>query len=138
MSLFEKPRGVQTRWFSFENSESGRGRAGLENKGAKGHAFDQVADGETKTLLNVAGSGTICRIWLTINDRSHEMLRGLRLDVYWDNAVKAAVSASDSAGARLSSVPSFRTPKAAASTASSPCPFAPERASPSLTRRSGH
>jgi len=92
MHLFEKPRGVRTQWFSFENSESGRGRAGLENQGAKGHAFDQLACGETKTLVNVTGSGTICRIWLTIGDRSPEMLRSLRLDMTWDDAAIPAVS----------------------------------------------
>ncbi|MCW3055565.1 MAG: hypothetical protein JWN14_4735, partial [Chthonomonadales bacterium] len=40
MNLFEKPRGVQTRWISFENTTADRGRAGQENQGAKGHAFD--------------------------------------------------------------------------------------------------
>lgn len=93
MNLFEKPRGVQTRWFSFESSETGRGRAGLTNRGAKGHAFDRVSAGETKTLLDVSGSGTICRIWMTVNDRSPEMLRSLRLDITWDHAAQPAVSA---------------------------------------------
>ncbi|HLK55411.1 MAG TPA: glycoside hydrolase family 172 protein [Chthonomonadaceae bacterium] len=93
MNLYEKPRGIQTRWFSFENADPGRGRAGLENKGAKGHAFDQVAAGETKTLLDVKGSGTICRIWLTVSDRSPQMLRSLRLDMTWDHAAHPAVSA---------------------------------------------
>lgn len=93
MNLFEKPQGVETRWFSFENQEPGRGRAGLENKGAKGHAFDTLLAGETKTLLNIDGSGTICRIWLTISDRSPEMLRSLRFDLFWDHATTPAVSA---------------------------------------------
>jgi hypothetical protein len=92
MNLFEKPHGVQTRWFSFENQSVMQGRAGLENEGAKGHAFDHVKAGETKTLLDVDGSGTICRIWLTIDDRSPEMLRSLRLDMFWDGADKPAVS----------------------------------------------
>jgi hypothetical protein len=92
MNLFEKPRGAQTRWFSYENREPGRGRAGLENRGAKGHAFDAVAAGETATLLDVQGSGMVCRIWLTINDRSPAMLRGLRLDFTWDDAPQPAVS----------------------------------------------
>jgi hypothetical protein len=93
MNLFEKPKGVQTRWFSFENMETGRGRAGLENRGAKGHAFDRVAAGETKSLLDISGSGTLHRIWLTVSDRSPEMLRSLRLDMYWDGAAAPAVSA---------------------------------------------
>lgn len=92
MNLFEKPRGVQTRWSSFENPSAGRGCAGLENKGAKGHASDRLAAGETKTLLDVTGSGMISRIWLTIIDRSPEMLRGLRLEMFWDDAERAAVS----------------------------------------------
>jgi hypothetical protein len=93
MKLFEKPRGVQTRWFSFENTAPGRGRAGLENRGAKGHAFDTVAPGETKTLLDVTGSGTIGRIWMTVSDRSPEMLRHLRIRMTWDGAERPAVSA---------------------------------------------
>jgi len=92
MNLFEKPRRVQTRWASFENLTAGKGAGGLENNGAKGHAFDHLAAGETKTLLDVTGSGLITRIWATINDRSPEMLRSLRVDMYWDNAAKPAVS----------------------------------------------
>ena len=57
MNLFDKPRGMQTRWASFENSAATRATGGLENRGAKGHAFDRVAAGETKTLLDVKGSG---------------------------------------------------------------------------------
>jgi hypothetical protein len=93
LNLFEKPRGVQTRWISFENAGVGRGRAGLENKGNKGHAFDRIAAGESKTLLDLTGSGTIGRIWLTVNDRSPDMLRSLRIDMYWDHATRPAVSA---------------------------------------------
>jgi hypothetical protein len=93
MHLFEKPRGVETRWFSFENSSGARGLGGLENKGAKGHAFHHIEKGETATLVDVQGSGTITRIWLTINDRSPEMLRGLRMDMCWDGSSRPGVSA---------------------------------------------
>jgi hypothetical protein len=92
MNLFEKPPGVQTRWASFENPSAGRGCAAQENRGSKGHAFDNIPAGQTKTLLDVTGSGMITRIWLTINDRTPEMLRGTRIDMYWDGAEKAAVS----------------------------------------------
>ncbi len=93
MDLFIKPQGVQTRWSSFENLKARRAGGGLENKGAKGHAFERLAAGETKTLLDVKGSGTVCRLWLTISDRSPEALRGLRLDMTWDDAERPAVSA---------------------------------------------
>ena len=36
-------------------------------------------------------SGTVRRIWVTISDRSPKMLRGLRLDMYWDGAATPAV-----------------------------------------------
>lgn len=93
MNLFEKPQGVQTRWLSFENRSADRGQAGLENEGAKGHAFHHIRSGETATLIDVEGSGTITRIWLTINDRSPEMLRCLRIDMTWDGSPHPAVSA---------------------------------------------
>jgi len=92
MNLFDKPRGVQTRWISFENSTLDCGKAGLENKTAKGHAFDCLRAGETKALLDVQGSGSIRRIWMTIDDRSPEMLRSLRLEMFWDNSASPAVS----------------------------------------------
>jgi hypothetical protein len=38
-------------------------------------------------------SGTVRRIWMTIPDRGPRMLRGLRLDMYWDGATRPAVSA---------------------------------------------
>ena len=93
MMIYEKALGIQTRWSSFENPKAERGQGAIENKGAKGHAFDSLAAGERKTLLDVVGSGTIHRIWLTINDRSPGMLRGLRLDMFWDGASEPAVSA---------------------------------------------
>ena len=92
MNLFEKPPGVQTRWSSFENLTAGRDCAGLENKGHKGHATDRLEAGETKTLLDVKGSGTITRMWFTIGNRSPKMLRSLRLEMFWDGAEKPAVS----------------------------------------------
>jgi len=93
MSLFEKPIGVRSHWISFENPTSGPGQAALENQGAKGHAFDCVKAGETKTLLDIEETGMVCRIWLTIGDRSPEMLRSLRLEMFWDGCDEPAVSA---------------------------------------------
>ncbi|GEM_PF-120874 len=90
---YVKPENTQSRWISFENPEGKKGAGGRENKGAKGHAFDQIKAGETVALLEVDGAGIINRIWLTINDRSPKMLRSLRLDMYWDGEQKPAVSA---------------------------------------------
>jgi hypothetical protein len=93
MELYRKAEGVKTRWASFENPGAGKGRGGTANKGAKGMPSQSVAAGETKTLLDVKGSGLVTRIWITINDRSPKMLRSLRIDMYWDGADAPAVSA---------------------------------------------
>ncbi len=92
MDLYLKPFGVETRWISFENAGLNPGQAGLENQGAKGHAFDHVRAGESKSLLDIEAEGSIRRIWLTIDDRSPDMLRSLRLDMFWDGAESPAVS----------------------------------------------
>jgi hypothetical protein len=91
--LFRKPKGTVTRWSSFENPAGAKGVGGMENEGAKGHAFDDIAAGASRTLMDVTGSGRVTRIWLTIADRSPKMLRSLRIDMYWDDAKMPAVSA---------------------------------------------
>jgi hypothetical protein len=64
----------------------------MENNGAKGHACDSIRAGSTKTILKMEGPGVINRIWITISDRSPEMLRSLIINMYWDNEEKPAVS----------------------------------------------
>ncbi|MFC2088532.1 glycoside hydrolase family 172 protein [Calditrichota bacterium] len=92
-SLYEIPDNVKTHWTSFENQKGDKGKGGIENKGAKGHAFDNIPAGASKTLLSVEGSGIIHRIWITIRNRSPKMLRSLKIEMFWDNASKPAVSA---------------------------------------------
>ena len=72
---------VQSRWISFENITGAKGAAARENKGAKGHPYDWIEAGETKTVFDVQGSGMIHRMWFTIRDRSPEMLRSLKLEI---------------------------------------------------------
>src|SRR3974377_2120176 len=90
--LYKKRPDANTRWATFENPTAAKGAAGSENKTAKGHAFDPLKAGETKTLLNVSGSGSVRHIWVTLRDRDPEMLRSLRLEVYWGGARTPAVS----------------------------------------------
>ena len=91
-SLYRFAAGQEPAWASPENPTAARGTGGLENKGAKGHAFDTIPAGGTLTLARVDGAGIIDRIWLTIDDRSPERLRSLVLDIYWDDAKTLAVS----------------------------------------------
>ena len=90
--LYQMPKNKETRWISFENIKGQKGRGGLENKGAKGHAFDYIMPGKSVDLVNFAGSGTIRRIWLTLSRRDPEMMRSLKIEMFWDASEKPAVS----------------------------------------------
>ena len=80
------------RWSSPENQDGKKGGGGKENNRAKGHPYDAIPAGQSKALLDIQGQGMIHRIWITLSDRSPEMLRSLRIDMYWDNEKKPAVS----------------------------------------------
>jgi hypothetical protein len=84
--------GEETRWVSPENPTGAKGAGAKENRGAKGHAFQTIPIGGSHTLATIEGAGTIDRMWMTIEDRSPEALRGLRLDIFWDGAATPAVS----------------------------------------------
>jgi len=83
---------ISSNWSSPENLNGNKGKGGAENGTAKGHAFDAIDAGATKSLLDVQGTGIINRIWITIDDRSPEMLRSLKVEIFWDGEAKPAVS----------------------------------------------
>ncbi|MGZ2411752.1 D-arabinan exo alpha-(1,3)/(1,5)-arabinofuranosidase (non-reducing end) [Sphingomonas sp. F9_3S_D5_B_2] len=90
--LYHYQQDARTVWFSPENRSGAKGAGGVENRGAKGHAWDTIAPGASYVLADVQGAGTIDRIWFTIDDRSPEVLRGLKLEMYWDGAATPAVA----------------------------------------------
>lgn len=83
---------LEPRWISFENSNGAKGMGGLENNTAKGHPYEKLKAGETKTVLDIAGPGIINRIWITIRERTPEVLRGVVIKMYWDGEDKPAVT----------------------------------------------
>ncbi len=88
------PDGIETRWVSPENPGGAKGQGGIANKGAKGNAFFIIAPGEKKIIFDVKGAGIIKRIWLSGSiAKNVEQKRSVRLDMFWDNAAKPAVSA---------------------------------------------
>jgi hypothetical protein len=89
--LFRIPAG-ETHWISPENPTGARGQGGRENSGAKGHSFETVAPGGVLVMSDIKGAGIIDRFWLTIDDRSPERLRNVRLEMTWDGAKTPAVS----------------------------------------------
>ena len=90
--LFVFPAGEETRWASFENPGAEKGVGGRENQGAKGHPAERLLAGDEAILLDVTGPGIVDRMWITISDRSPQMLRSLRLEMYWDGSETPAVS----------------------------------------------
>ncbi|ATY31083.1 glycoside hydrolase family 172 protein [Sphingomonas psychrotolerans] len=90
--VYQLPDGQETRWISPENPTGDKGAGAKENRGGKGHAFETIPLGATHTLAHIKGSGIIDRIWMTIEDRSPEALRGLKLEAFWDGAKTPAVS----------------------------------------------
>jgi hypothetical protein len=84
--LIYKHRKSEPRWINFENPTGKKGKAGIENCGAKGHAWEHFYKDETKVLCDFCGTGIIRRIWLTLSDRSKEVLQGVILKMYWDDS----------------------------------------------------
>jgi len=90
-ALYRYNGNLAPRWSTPEGRNGGPGAAAAENNGAKGHPFDPIKSGATCVLLDARGSGVISRIWLTVADRSPEMLRSLKLEMFWDNEERPAV-----------------------------------------------
>ena len=91
--LYQHQPDQEPRWASPENPGAEKGAGGLENKGAKGHAFDTIAPGGTLVLANIEGPGIIDRMWMTTLFRTPEVLRSVRIEIFWDGARTPAVSA---------------------------------------------
>ena len=90
--LFRYRAGEHSRWSSPENPAGTKAAGGFENRGAKGHAFETLPVGASLVLADIRGAGTIDRMWMTIEDRAPDALRGLKLEIYWDGAASPAVS----------------------------------------------
>ena len=85
---------VETRWASPENPTGEKGRAGVAGGGRKGSPTIPIRAGQSVVLSEAKNaSGTVRRIWMTMPDRSPQMLRGLKLEMFWDGAASPAVSA---------------------------------------------
>ena len=90
--LYEMPQGIESHVSSLENPNGLKGDGGKSNAGAKGSAYTSLKVGESKTLLHINSAGVIQRIWVTINDYGvAEMLRALRIQMYWDGSDQPAV-----------------------------------------------
>jgi hypothetical protein len=121
---------IVPRWISPENKSGTPGAGGVENNGAKGRPYETLKAGATLVLADIQGAGIIRRIWITVNERSPEMLRSVRLEMFWDGASTPAVSAplGDFFGAGLGVLVPFEnalfsSPEGRSFNASIPMPF---------------
>ena len=125
-NVYDFQEGVSSHWISFENLKGEKGKGGMENKGWKGHPYDHIKAGETKVIFDVEGSGLIHRFWMTggikINPEAREFLR---IDIFWDNQDKPAVSAPVSAffGGLMGTMPAFETEATSSPEGRSFCSF---------------
>jgi len=90
--LYEYQANQRPHWISPENPTGAPGEGGRENRGGKGHAFETIPVGRSHVLADIKGAGIIDRMWMTIEDRAPDALRGLKLEIYWDGAATPAVS----------------------------------------------
>lgn len=87
------PAGVQTRWYGPENPDGARGKGGSAFAGRKGRQSVALKAGESVTIAQAEKtSGVVRRIWATIDQRSPQMLRGLKIEFFWDGAIRPAAS----------------------------------------------
>ncbi|RYG16562.1 MAG: DUF2961 domain-containing protein [Chitinophagaceae bacterium] len=89
--LFKMRKNVSSKLISFENMSGEKGNGGKENDGAKGHATETILPGATRIIVDYSGTGIIQRMWYTISERSPEVLRSIRIKIFWDGAEKPAV-----------------------------------------------
>ena len=78
---------------SYENPDGAKGAGGTVRNGRKGAPWFTLNPGESRVLAHAENtSGIIRRMWITISDQTPETLRGIKLEMFWDNSEKPAVS----------------------------------------------
>lgn len=109
--LFILPPKVEARWLNTENITCEKGAGGQAMGGRKGAmCYGQLKAGQQTELGNYHGStGVIRHIWTTVDVRTPKVLRGLRMDFYWDGADKPAISVpyGDFFGSGLGEMPQY-------------------------------
>jgi hypothetical protein len=95
MDLFGDPSlllpGVESRSASFENPTAAKGAGGTAAGGRKGAPWRRIEPGETVTLLDVEGPGTIRRWWMTIPPAEPPHMRAVWLEVFYDGLPEPSV-----------------------------------------------
>ena len=92
--IYKHLSGISSRWSSPENWKGEKGKGGMSRGGRKGSPCFDFKSGTTQVLADVSGSsGIVRRIWITLSQRTPKILRGLKIEMFWDGANTPAVSA---------------------------------------------
>ncbi len=94
--LYDLSQGLESRSISFENPTGAKGAGGTASSdlgpGRKGAARYYVKAGETITLCDIRGTGTIRHIWITLPG-TPENLRGGVIRAWWDDQAHPSIEA---------------------------------------------
>ena len=80
------------RTVSFENPTGAKGAAGAAHGGRKGAPLRTLARGERVVLADLSGPGRVRHFWMTFPPMPPEQMRGLWLEIYYDDAREPSAS----------------------------------------------
>lgn len=84
---YELNTGLESRSISFENTTGEKGKGGMASsnlgQGRKGAPQRAIKPGETVTLCDIKGPGTIRHVWITMSKFEH-VTRQTVIRAYWD------------------------------------------------------
>ena len=83
---------LDSRAVTFENPDGARGAGGRACGGRKGAPSRRIISGETVTLADLRGPGTLRHLWMTFQPAPPEAMRGVWLEVFYDGAKQPSVS----------------------------------------------
>ena len=81
-----------SRSVSFENPTGAKGAGGSAHGGRKGAPNRLLRAGETVTLADLDGPGTLRHFWATISPMPPEIMRAVRLEVFYDGLSEPSIS----------------------------------------------
>jgi hypothetical protein len=83
---------LDARAVTFENPTGARGAGGSAHGGRKGAPNRRVRAGERVVLADIDGPGIVRHLWMTVPPAPPERLRGLLLEVFYDDATEPSIS----------------------------------------------
>ena len=94
-SIFDPSRvdpQLDSRAVTFENPAGERGAGGRAGGARKGAPSRRIASGETVTLADLRGPGTLRHLWMTFPPAPPEVMRAVWMEVFYDGAEEPSLS----------------------------------------------